>query len=552
MSQPGTFKPRDPVRDRETLKEIDAAIRISNLPLAIDLARAALNDGLVHAQLYNLRSYWLEQQGRPAEALADVERMLPIAEDKVAALTAYGFMLEKLNRLLDSAAALEKAAELAPSSGSAMFNLGMAYHRIGALEKAEASFTRTIALVPNHIEAMVNLADIHYRRGDMNAATETAEKILALEPGLPQALIVIARVEMERGEFDRAEKRLIGIQDNDQLPPIDWVTVRGLLGEIRNTEGRYAEAFDFYTQANKRKDTILSARRHAPEDTTSHLKWLTAYFESAPASKWAAQRDIPIDDPRAPAQHVFLVGFLRSGTTLLENILASHPDVVTLEEKELLTDSFLAFLTNEEGRSRLENMPSRELDYYRDLYWQRAGVHGIDARGKIFVDKHPLISTRLMLVSKLFPNAKILFAIRDPRDIALSCYRRSFNKNFTMAPFLTLRGTAELYDLVMKLGRMERKMLGLQWHDLKHESLVNNFDSEMQNVCDFIGLDWSDDLKDFAKKAQAKYISTPSALQVKRGLNRESIGIWRNYKSQLEPIQPILAPWVKEFGYSAE
>jgi hypothetical protein len=121
-----------------------------------------------------------------------------------------------------------------------------------------------------------------------------------------------------------------------------------------------------------------------------------------------------------------------------------------------------------------------------------------------------------------------------------------------MYPFLSLDTAATYYAGVMELSRIEHEKFNLDWYDLRHETLVSDFEPEVRKVCDFIGLAWSDEMNDFAARAKTKNIATPSAVQVIRGLNSDGIGAWRNYKDQLAPILPVLAPWVKAYGYEPD
>jgi Tfp pilus assembly protein PilF len=544
---------RDIARDQETIRQVDEAVRADDIPRAVDLSRKALVDGLEHPMLYNLRSYWFEQQGRLKEALADIERAVAMAPDHFTVQNAYGIMLAKLSHGREAVAAFRRATELAPEFAPAHFNLGWSNEGIGAIEEAERNFERTVELEPRHAHAMAYLADLAYRRGDWAQAGEWADRSLAIDPNRHLAIATRARVAIAQKDLEKAEYILAHVADNVPVPRMEQAMLSGILGELRHEQGRYAEAFAAHTAANTLKKTLF-AHYDTPgrENTATHLAWLLEYFRTAPAEQWKARRHgapDPDDDHGGAAQHVLLVGFPRSGTTLLENILSSHPGVVALEEKELMGPTFRAFMTHARGRAELAQARSEDLQKHRAHYWESVRGFGIDVKGKVFIDKHPLSSIRLMLVAKLFPRAKILFAVRDPRDVVLSCYRRSYMMNFSMFEFLTLERAATFYDGTMELSKIEHEKMGLDWHWLRHEALVENFEAEVRKVCDFIGLDWAPEMNDFAEHAKSRHIATPSALQVMKGLNSGSVGAWRNYKEQLAPILPMLAPWVKHYGY---
>ena len=155
-------------------------------------------------------------------------------------------------------------------------------------------------------------------------------------------------------------------------------------------------------------------------------------------------------------QHVFLVGFPRSGTTLLGQVLASHPMIETMEEWSCLDDAH-AFVLEDGGLDRLAALDGAALDRYRAAYWKRVAESGATLSRSVILDKVPLNSVLLCLVAKLFPNAKILLALRDPRDVVLSCFRRQFGMNAQMYEFITLQGAAAYYDAVQRLCHIYRE-----------------------------------------------------------------------------------------------
>ncbi len=171
---------------------------------------------------------------------------------------------------------------------------------------------------------------------------------------------------------------------------------------------------------------------------------------------------------------------------------------------------------------------------------------------RVFVDKHPFNTIKLPLILKLFPDAKILFAIRDPRDVVFSCFRRHFDVDFVKFAFLELESAAQLYDAVMGFGMLCREKLPLAFFEHRYESLIADFDGQTRAVCDFIGVEWSDKLRDFAATAQSLDSRWASAGQVKRGFYTEGVGQWRRYREEIAPVIPLLEPWIARFGYDAE
>jgi hypothetical protein len=152
----------------------------------------------------------------------------------------------------------------------------------------------------------------------------------------------------------------------------------------------------------------------------------------------------------------------------------------------------------------------------------------------------------------MFPDARIIFALRDPRDVILSCYRRHFVINTTMFEFLTLDDAVDLYGAVMRLGNAAHAKLPLAFYDHRYEDLVADLNGSLARLCEFIDLPWNEAMADFHRAETGLDVRSPSALQIRRPLNPDSVGAWRRYRTQLTPVLPLLRPWAEQFGYPGE
>jgi hypothetical protein len=276
------------------------------------------------------------------------------------------------------------------------------------------------------------------------------------------------------------------------------------------------------------------------------LAWVSDYFEPARPELWRARPKTPASPA---AEHVFMIGFPRSGTTLLETVLGGAEEVVTLEEREVLAGGVRTFMGSPTALDRLAAADAAELDPFREAYWNDVRAQGVDPEGRVFVDKLPLNTFKLPLITRLFPQAKIVFSVRDPRDVVLSCFRRHFALNPAMFEFLTLEGTARLYDATFRLFGLYRDRLGIEPHIVRYEDMVEDFEATTRRACAFMGVEWRPELKGFAERARDRGIATPSAAQVARGLYRSGMGQWRAYEAQMAPVLPLLQPWVSALGY---
>lgn len=550
MTGPANSLGRDPGRDAETLKQVQAAASGGDLPRAIELARRALADGLVHPLLLNMRAFWLESQGRDGDALADLVRAREMAPTSVPVLNALGLCLARHDRLEEAIAIFDEALAVQPDFAFAHFNKGWVYETALRLDESRASHERAIAVKPDFAEPYAHLAILAVRRSDWQAAHELADRALALQPGRTLALIAKARAHLGQKDHEAAERGFRSLLADPKLPPFERYQVRGYLGDLYHAQKRHAEAFREYAESNAAWRRENAPRFQNAVRTIHTIRWLTGYFEKVPAERWneACARPVPRDTP--VSGHVFLLGYPRSGTTLLEQVLASHPDMVSLEEREAFFDSAKEFMTDPTGLDRLADLDAAGAARFRGAYWERVKSFGLDVAGKVFVDKLPFNTLKMPLMAKLFPEAKILLAIRDPRDVVLSCFRRRFRMNAYVYDMLLPEDAARFYDATMRLAVLYREKLPLDLYVHRYEDLVEDFDNRARAVCEFIGVPWNEEMRNFSERGKVRAIASPSAGQVARGLYREGAGQWRAYERELAPILPILQPWVERYGYA--
>jgi tetratricopeptide (TPR) repeat protein len=537
-------------RRQQWLEQIDATLRTQGLEAAGRLALQAVADGVEHPSILNLAAWARYAEGRFDEAAALLRQARKLAPKDPHVLNSLAVCLKALGQADAALDAYNAALRLDPAMAAAHFNRGALLEELSDIKGARAAYERAASLDPNYVEPVASLAWLDAQAGDGTSARTNAARVLGRSPGNVLARMALASAELQQGELGEATEHLMGLSRDPALTPLNRSIVLGLIADLHDAQGRAAEAFEAYSASNAELKALNVPHFEAPgaETALAKARRLAVWFETRNREPW---QHAPEARPRAadPRAHVFLVGFPRSGTTLLENVLAAHFDVVTLEEKPCLERVAEPYLASTDGLERLEAISSGEAARQREAYWSCVRGHGVEPRGKVFIDKMPLASVQLPVVAKLFPNARILFAVRDPRDVVLSCFRRRFGMNPAMYQLLTLDGAAAYYDAVMRLSKLYRDMLPLPRHEVRYESLVEDFEATARAVCTFVGLDWTDDMRDFAAKARSRGISTPSAAQVARGLNREGQGAWRRYREQMAPVLPTLQPWVERFGY---
>ena len=509
-------------------------------------AFAALRAGVAHPEVLMQAAKALEAERRRTLVPADAFEMW----------RRYGGLLARRGLLDAAGPALDIALALVPDDYPTLVDAGTAAFMMADLASAERHLGRASALRPNESAPLASLAAAAARQQRPREAREFAERAMALGADTVTLHLAIARADLSEGLTERSEARLTAQLERAGVSDANRVALLDLRAEARDAQGHVADAFADYTARNAILERTNAARiaQELPERRIDQARRLARHFAGARADAWQARSGTDTDPDTLGASlargHVFLLGFPRSGTTLIEKALASHPDFVALEEVDHLAAAGGHLLANEDGLQGLERLTPAEAQACRATYWRGVGqTLGDGWQGRFVVDKMPLHTVALPLIARLFPDARILFALRDPRDVVFSCFRRRFQINAAMFELLTLEGAARYYDAVMTLARTGRALLPVAVHEVRHEAMVTGFETEVRAALGFIGADWNTAVHDFAARAGATP-HTPSDLQLRRGLNAEGVGQWRRYEAQLAPVRGLLDPWAAHFGYA--
>lgn len=313
------------------------------------------------------------------------------------------------------------------------------------------------------------------------------------------------------------------------------------MAQLLEGVGRYDEAFETYTRMNE----LRSAEGLPPEPRAENYRKLIRERLEATTPQWVSRwRPEAEKDPR-PAP-VFLVGFPRSGTTLLDTMLMGHPGIEVLEEEPTLLEAFQIL----EDHDALPVATDDKIRAARNAYFEAAGARTPLKPGNLLVDKNPLAMNALPVIRRLFPEARIILALRHPCDVVLSCYVTNFSLNDGMSNFVHLDTAAELYDLSFTYFERCQELMPMPTHKVIYENVVADRERELAALFDFLGLDWHDAVLDHQATARSRgRIKTASYAQVVEPIYTRSAGRWQNYRKHLEPIIPILKPWIDKFGY---
>jgi tetratricopeptide (TPR) repeat protein len=530
---------------------IVAAVARGQRSRALQMAEAALRYLMDEPLVLLLAAEALDEQGRGKEALSLIEQASEIVPEQAEVWRRLGAAMVRQGRTADALAAFKRALDIEPDSVATLMDAGEASYRLAALTAAERYFQRAAELAPKEAAALAALAAIAARRQKADEARILAERALAIAPELLTAEMAIGRADLVEGVAKAARERMNRLLDRPDLSDDNRVGALDLRADALDRLDLPNEAFADYQARNAILRRINAPRieRELSERRVDEARRLANYFSAARNDSWGARAGEDQIGARAASGHAFLIGFPRSGTTLLERVFAAHPGVVTLSEVDHLGEVGGHFMANSTALDELAQLAPPLADAARESYWRSvAATIGEDVSGKVVIDKLPLHTAALPVISKLFPRAKVLFALRDPRDVVLSCFRRRFQINSAMFEFLDLADAATYYDRIMALARAYRRVLPLTVQDVRHETLVTNFEAEVRGALVFLGLEWDPAVERFTEKLPAD-ARTPSDVQLARGLNADGVGQWRRYEDHMAAVLPVLEKWVGEFGY---
>lgn len=446
---------------------------------------------------------------------------------------------------------LDSAREAFRRAGA--LGLAEAWRNLGELENGETNFEaaltafeKAVALAPNAPAANAALALALERKHDLKRAKVHAERALRADAGSQTARLALAQIALRERDYAAVHAVSAALLAPGGASPTNQAIAWGLVGEAHDRAGAADAAFAAFTAANQLLLRLHGDVRDATDSPFHPLavERMARVAPQADVSRWPARTT-----GEAP---VFLVGFPRSGTTLLDQILASHSGIVCLEEKEILAPILADHITTDTGAAAIGEMPQTLIDERRARYWAQAEAALRAPRaGRILVDKLPLNIIFLPAIARVFPNAKIIVALRDPRDVMLSCYQQRFGMNPAMAQLLELETGARYYDAVMGLYLTCRERLPLALHEIRYEDLVADVEAAARGLAAFLGVAFEPAMLDFTATAKRRDIGTPSARQVIEPIYNRSVGRWRAYAAHLAPVLATLTAWARRFGYAA-
>jgi tetratricopeptide (TPR) repeat protein len=548
-------------------------------PRAATLIAKAIAADSQQAPYHNSLGVVLLSSGDPAEAERRLRQALALDPLYPEAHNNLGNALQAQGRLEEAVAAYDQAIEIQPGYAEAWCNRGRTLHLLDRPQAVE-SFRRALAERADWPKALRYLGDALGQQGERRRAEECYRRALALDPADGETHAALAALlerasrlqeglaaaeeALRRNPRDlragvtaaRAERRLGRVED--ALARVEALDVTGAdaegrayaafeRGQILDRLGDYPRAYRAFVEGNAMLAQAPSAQAIDREFFPQLIDRLGRTFTREWVATWSPMPPGDRPDP------VFLIGFPRSGTTLLDQILDSHPALSTMEEKDALDQVRRLVEEMPEGYpDALAGLGADALRELRRRYFDEVDRQLGDLGGRTPVDKMPLNTIDAGLIYRLFPHARILLALRHPCDVVLSGFMQAMKPNTAMVLFDSLISTARFYAQVMGLWLRYREVLPLRVQSIRYEDLVADFAGETRRVLDFLGLPWDDAVLSYAEHAKTRSIATPSYHQVVQPIYRRAVGRWHNYADEFAEGLPVLQTFIQAFGYSAE
>lgn len=511
--------------DLRTLLALSGVLRqLGKLGEAETTLRAALHQNPASATVHNNLGLLLRDAGRIEEAMAGFEQAIELDPDSFSAWSNLGVTQMLCGLFRESIASHEKAISLNPVDQRLHQNLADAYFEFGFTQKAVELYEQSITLDEDDPESHYKLSGIYRDLGRLDEATACLHTTLKLAPRHTRAYRQLVR-SRKQNELTRELKTMQSLYDEPSCLPSDRIHLAFGLGKAFDDLEQYDDAFAYYREGNRLKRDSLE---FSLDDAKMYFEALRLAFEQA--------QDRPDPSPDGPLP-IFIVGMPRSGTTLIEQILAGHPDVYAAGELTDLHDVVNTVCRENGGAfpAASATFDSMTLEKCAELYRERLRLRPL-GNAKRVTDKLPHNFELVGLISKAFPTASIIHVKRDPVATCFSIYTNLFDSGHGYAYDLGELGA--YYKMHEALMDHWRETLPGRSHEVRYESLIENPETEVRALLEYCGLRFDRRCLDFQNTHSAAY--TASAWQVRQPMYRSSIDKWQNYKTHLEPMLQAL------------
>jgi tetratricopeptide (TPR) repeat protein len=445
---------------------------------------------------------------------------------------------------------LEKLTQFAGSKPDILHLAGQSYRMIFRPEKAMECFERVLRISKEIPDVYLELAILYERRHRLEDALRLIEDCLRLDPEYFEAQLFKARLLRRMKDESGSERLLRKLAAEKQAHPMACAQAWAEIAQMLDRREEFSEAMEAMLRCKK---ILLQSEGPLIDESKAVLGHLSRLAESLTSQHFTRWTNATSSFPQE--RTAILTSFPRSGTTLLEQVLDSHSDVVSSDEREAFArDIFPAMWQTPTSplptAEALDAIPPERLMLLRRRYLDyMAAALNEPIAGRMHLDKNPPLTLVLPGFLRLFPQTRVIFALRDPRDVVMSCFMQYLPLNPNSVCFLTLERTARRYANDMRVWRRLREIIASPWLEVRYEDSVANMEREARKAVAFLGLEWEEQMLQYRERLKDKAVGSPTYEAVTQPLYTRAIGRWKNYQKFLEPYLEILQPHVEAFGY---
>jgi tetratricopeptide (TPR) repeat protein len=449
--------------------------------------------------------------------------------------------------------AFQRAVELAPADASLLCAIGAQYYHLRRLDQTLACFKRAVAVDPSSVNLHLALAAWLERIRRLDEASECVETCLTQHPKDAHALYYKAFLLHRKGLNGEAETALRDLLKSDPLLPLDVQSdANHLLGVILDAFGQYTEALNCIGKAKTLRSRMVNTAAFDTNSEEGNQTRRELLAELTPETLWRWREEAA--DAPCPHPLALLGGAMRSGTTLLEQILGAHPEVLVFDEsmnslKELLDPLQQPTARGLTLKSLHDLTATRRAQLIGRYFKSLLRETGESPGARLLLDKNPSTTAWLHVWLRLFPQSKVIIALRDPRDVIISCYFQNFPKEWAIASFRSLERTAKFYSDTMDVWLRMRELGGFDWIETRYEDVVGNLEGEGRRVTNFLGLPWHEGQATYYETTRRKFVHSPTYNEVTQPVYTRAVGRWEHYADAMAPLQASLKPYLRAFGY---
>jgi tetratricopeptide (TPR) repeat protein len=503
--------------------------------------------GVDVVELQRARALWMAN--RFEESLQLFEKAVQKYPQNLVALTDASRALGARFEIAKAEKMLDRLVKLASNNAQLLHLAGQSYRMIYRAEKAIHCFERALAITRQIPDAQLELAVLYERRHRVEEAYSLIEDCLRTAPDYLEAALFKGRLLRRMKELS-AQALFRTLALNEQAHPLVRAQAWTEIAQKADQDGDYDGAMQAILKC---KD--LLRQDEAPvlkesEVLQRHLRNLIQSLTRKHFEKWSQEgRAFP------QCKLAVLAGFPRSGTTLLEQVLDSHPRLISSDEREAFgRDVFPAMWRSATNplptAETLDSVPAGTLASQRARYLNYMEAALNEPIGeRVHLDKNPTMTLLLPGLLRLFPETRLLIALRDPRDVVISCFMQYLPLNPNSVCFLTLERAARRYAHDLGAWLELREKICAPWLQVKYEDTIANLEREARAVLEFLELPWTPEVLEYRDRLKTKAVSSPTYEAVSKPLYTSAIGRWKNYTEYLAPCLEILKPCIKAFGY---